>query len=105
MKKGKFFQMIEDSKAKKAEMNTLKTSVKVARYLRLDAERKVIHDAMRIHIKQYGVDTEPFRKHGLVVSKATWVVAKEVVALAEENPDIADTILPLIHTKPTYYTS
>lgn len=105
MKDTKFFQMIENSKAKKAQMNTLKTSTKVALYLELEAERKAIHDTMRDHIKQYGVDTEPFRKHGLVVSKATWVVAKEVEALAEEYPDIADTILPLIHTKPTYYTS
>jgi len=104
MKKGKFFDMIEESQAMKAEMNTLKTSTKVARYLKLEDERKSVHDAMRIHIKQYGVDTEPFRKVGLVVSKSSWVVVKEVEALIREYPDYGDFLLPLIHTKPSYYT-
>ena len=103
-KKSDIFRMIEKSQAMRTEMKLLKTSKKVARYLELDANRKSIHSEMYDHIQQYGVKPENYKKDGLIASKKSWVVVKEVEALAEDHPTIKEAILALIKSKMAYYT-
>jgi len=104
MKNTKIFQMIENARNLKAQMEALKSDPAVVQYLALETERKELHQTIGDHIAQYHVTPEQYKPWGLVERTNKWVTVKDVEGLAVQYPSLKDVLLGIINAKLVYYT-
>ena len=80
----KTIDMINEARAIKKEMVALaRTSPDVQEYLRLQGRREAKHRLLAKHIERYGVDTDKFKKNGLVAQNRSTVRTTDVHDLAK----------------------
>jgi hypothetical protein len=98
--------MIEQARAIKKEMVTLaRTSPDVQKYLRLQGSRERVHQKLAKHVKKYHVNTEDYKKFGLVAQHRSSVKTTDVHDLAQEiGGETGKRIFNLISKKLVVFT-
>jgi len=80
----KTINLIMEAKAIKKDMVALaRTSPDVQQYLRLKSKREIKHRLLTKHVKRYAVDTDKYKKNGLVAQNRSTVRTTDVHDLAK----------------------
>ena len=80
----KTVEMIEQAVGFKKQMVVLaRTSPDVQRYLRLQGKREKVHRLLAKHVKRYNMDTDKYKKYGMIAQNRSTVRTTDVHDLAK----------------------